>query len=119
LPRIIKQKSVQPDGRANRSNLRSTKTFLSKQEERILDIQNIPEVNQIYGGLEHKYERIKKLKEEFNEIKTQFGITIPPKTSAADSSIIPKRSDILTRSTVYNRKNSVEGKNPSDEKEKT
>lgn len=49
---------------------RSTKTFLSKQEEKILDITNIPEVNQMYENIEYKYDRIKKLKEEFNEIKT-------------------------------------------------
>jgi hypothetical protein len=29
----------------------------------------------MYENIEYKYDRIKKLKEEFNEIKTQFGIT--------------------------------------------
>lgn len=38
--------------------------ILDKQKERILNT-NIPEVNKMFDGLDHKYNRILKLKEEF------------------------------------------------------
>lgn len=51
--------------------MRSTKSFLSKQEEKILDLTNLPTTNQLDPTtLELKFQKIKKLKEEFNEIKS-------------------------------------------------
>jgi hypothetical protein len=49
--------------------MRSTKTFLTKQEEKLLDLSNIPTVINP-DKLEEKYNKIKQLKEEFKEIKT-------------------------------------------------
>jgi hypothetical protein len=45
---------------------------LTKQQERLFD-DNIPEVANMYSGLDQKYKKITQLKEEFNEIKTLFG----------------------------------------------
>lgn len=52
-----------------KSGMRSTKTFLTKQEEKVLDLSNIPNVMNP-DILEEKFNKIKKLKEEFKEIKT-------------------------------------------------
>jgi hypothetical protein len=49
--------------------MRSTKTFLTKQEEKVLDLSNIPMMINP-DKLEEKFNKIKKLKEEFKEIKT-------------------------------------------------
>ena len=49
--------------------MRSTKTFLTKQEEKVLDLSNIPKMINP-DKLEEKFNNIKKLKEEFKEIKT-------------------------------------------------
>lgn len=43
---------------------------MGKKEEKILDIKNVPEYNNLYDNLDLKFEKIKKLKEEFNDIKT-------------------------------------------------
>jgi hypothetical protein len=49
--------------------MRSTKTFLSKQEEKVLDLSNIPTMVHP-DKLEEKNNKIKKLKEELREIKS-------------------------------------------------
>ena len=55
----------------NSVRLAPIKTFKQKQEERILDIKNIVGDSSV-DLLELKHERIKRIREEFNEIKSQF-----------------------------------------------
>jgi len=44
--------------------------------QRLFDINNIPEVHAMYDGLDNKYSKIVKLKEEFQEIKQQFAMPV-------------------------------------------
>eukprot|EP00347_Sterkiella_histriomuscorum_P001677 403371100 len=60
--------------------------ILDKQKERILNT-NIPEVNQMYDGLDQKYNRILKLKEEFQDIKSQFSIPITSHKKSSQQSL--------------------------------
>ena len=40
-----------------------------KMKEKILDTSNLPGMSELCDGLEQRYQRILKLKEEFKEIK--------------------------------------------------
>ena len=66
------QKStIRPQSSNNVSRLGYVKTMKQKQEERILDIDSV--INEVkVDQLEAKYDRIKKLRNEFNDIKSQF-----------------------------------------------
>ena len=60
---------MRPQSSNNVSRLGYVKTIKQKQEDRILDIKSvINEVN--IDQLEARYDRIKKLRDEFNDIKT-------------------------------------------------
>lgn len=60
---------MRPQSSNNVSRLGYVKTIKQKQEDRILDIKSvINEVN--VDQLEARYDRIKKLRDEFNDIKT-------------------------------------------------
>ena len=70
---VSPSKRVRPESthQTSSSRLGHVKTFKQKQEERMLDIKGV--INEVsVDMLEAKQERIKKLREEFNDIKNQF-----------------------------------------------
>ncbi|CDW89049.1 UNKNOWN [Stylonychia lemnae] len=86
------------------SGKRSTKTFLSKHEEKVLDLSNVADAimaAQDPNNLELKYQKIKKIKEEFNDIKTQFGIPTPqyfnPSQTSQLSYMGSRRNELRSR----------------------
>jgi hypothetical protein len=89
LPTILdsRRPSIRPESSSHSAKLANIKTFKQKQEDRILDIRSvIPDAG--VDTLDLKYDRIKKLREEFNEIKSQF--------SAACASL-PKKAEPKAR----------------------
>ena len=71
LPTLDGKKDTMRSENTNSVRLAPIKTFKQKQEERILDIKNLVNDSAV-DLLELKQERIKKIREEFNEIKSQF-----------------------------------------------
>lgn len=81
----------------------------------MLDV-NIPEVTQMYDQLDLKYERIKKLKEEFKEIKSQFGIPAqPPMAKNNTEAYTTKRYELKTRGSMNNPRLSIDDTSTKNE----
>lgn len=114
LPSIMRRQKGLTDaesskGFSNSSGMRSTKTFLQKKEDKILDISNLVEAasaNLEPDSLLIKYEKIKKLRDEFNDIKVQFNIPEPkyidPSQMNNSSLLSYKRGDLKSRGSEAN-----------------
>ncbi|CDW72563.1 UNKNOWN [Stylonychia lemnae] len=78
----IKEKSqlLSEDTINNSAKKNKIKPAINKQIEKLLDT-NIPEVTKMFDGLDYKYQRIMKLKEEFQDIKTQFTAPVSLKSA--------------------------------------
>lgn len=94
------------------AGMRSTKTFLSRKEEKILDISNLIDAAQPNfepDALQLKYEKLKKLRDEFNDIKVQFNIPEPkyidPNQMNNSSLLSYKRENLKSRGSLSTASN--------------
>eukprot|EP00347_Sterkiella_histriomuscorum_P011563 403371979 len=109
LPSIMKKQRTLNQYNINSTGMRSTKTIFQKKEERLLDLSNIPQIaqNAEPDALQIRYEKIKKLREEFNDIKTQFKIPEPqyfnPNQINNQSTLYSKRQNLQSRDSISNQ----------------
>lgn len=114
-PKPTDDTSVSPSKRPTRpesthqtstSRLGHVKTFKQRQEERMLDIRGV--INEVsVDQLEAKHERIKKLREEFNEIKLQFSSQQQMQTIGKEQQ--PNKSSSTRRLDTISREYATQG----------